>query len=1192
MTKPDSFDPCSYVSVSASRTPSKPDRVRFRGRAAGRRFDRWRGWLLLLLAAAPVFIGYRAEAQGQNEPQELKPETPAVTRELSSGQSHAYKLLLPAGRYLRIVLEPREIDCTAALSDPDGAQALDANPPGVRIGETNQFVFSAITKKSGSYILEIKANQTDASGRYTLKIEELRAASEQDSLQLDAQRLWAEGWQAMLKASDESRRLAVQKYELALGLCRQAKDPLGEARTLTTLAALWYEMGNAQKVSEFEQMALPIWKTLGLQREEGITESDLGLIDYVKYQHQKALEHYERALPNHRAAKDLFYEAETLNRIGWNYSSQGEKQQALQYFLQALPLRRQSGSREGESVTLNDIGRVYMELGDIRLALDAFDQALKLRTPERDPKGAANILNRAGIAYRVIGELQKSLDAYTQALSLARTANDKRVQASLLSNLGLAYVEFGNDARAMEYFESSLKLAREMGIRNGEATILQNMGISYHNLGDEEKYLDYLKQSLEIQRAIKNGVGEADSLRELGAAYNSRGEYKEALVFGNQALEKYRTLGVKRGELIALSHLGISHAMLGDWEKSFEYHDQSLRISRSIRAREDESIALLWIGYLRAKMGNMAEARDRIEEGLSISESARSRISRFDLRTSYMASRQKQYILLIDVLMTMEQQAPGQGNAAAALQTNERALARGLLEMLAETNADLRQGGDVKLLAREKELHQQISAKSTAYSNLLSGKHSDEQTVAMKKELSDLTDQLSEVNAKIRQSSPKYAGLTQPQPLQTSAIQGLLDDRTVLLEYALGEKRSWMWVVTPSSVVSFELPAKDKIEASARRVREALTSRGPGLQTTDAAQYQALISKSDAQYPAEATELSRLILGPIASQLQGEWKDKRLVIVASGALDYLPFSALPVPPAENKAPIDFQLLIADHEILSLPSASALAAIRSESAGRPSAGKMLAILADPVFEANDPRVELALQNKARAAHRMVALAPPAKSSPEKPDPLPDIARATKSFHRDGFSRLPFSREEAEAISAYAPQRSVLKVADFRANLALATSGELSQYRILHFATHGLLNSETPELSGLVLSLVDEEGKPRDGFLRMHEIYSIRLAADVVVLSACQTALGKEIKGEGLVGLTRGFMYAGAQRVVASLWQVDDLATAELMKRFYRGMLKDELRPAAALRQAQLEMMKQKRWAAPYFWSGFVLQGEWR
>jgi CHAT domain-containing protein len=207
---------------------------------------------------------------------------------------------------------------------------------------------------------------------------------------------------------------------------------------------------------------------------------------------------------------------------------------------------------------------------------------------------------------------------------------------------------------------------------------------------------------------------------------------------------------------------------------------------------------------------------------------------------------------------------------------------------------------------------------------------------------------------------------------------------------------------------------------------------------------------------------------------------------------------------------------------------------------------------------------------------------------------ELMRAVGGIHasRTGFARLPFSAEEAEAILSILPASAALKATGFRANRTMATSPDLSQYSLVHFATHGLLNSTQPELSGLVFSLLDESGKPQDGFLRLHEIYNLKFNADLVVLSACQTGLGQEVKGEGLIGLTRGFMYAGASRVVASLWKVDDLATAELMKRFYRGMLREKLRPAAALRAAQLEMAKQKRWAAAYFWAAFVLQGEWR
>jgi hypothetical protein len=342
--------------------------------------------------------------------------------------------------------------------------------------------------------------------------------------------------------------------------------------------------------------------------------------------------------------------------------------------------------------------------------------------------------------------------------------------------------------------------------------------------------------------------------------------------------------------------------------------------------------------------------------------------------------------------------------------------------------------------------------------------------------------------------------------------------------------------------------------------------------------------------------LSRTLLGPVASQLSG----KRLLIVADGVLQYLPFDALPAPEMKRQGdgetgrrgdgetgrkgkprpvapsprrPVVFTPLIVNHEIVYLPSASALAVLRRELAGRRPAEKAVAVLADPVFSADDPRVKSDSKTQSSA-----------EAAPDLTQSIDDV--------RANLRRLLMTRGEAEAILSVTPPSAGLKALDFQASRATATSEEMSRYRIVHFATHGLLNSQHPELSGLALSLVDERGRPQDGFLRMHEIFNLRLPAELIVLSACQTGLGEEVKGEGLVGLTRGFMYAGAARIVASLWRVDDTATSELMKLFYRRMLRDGMRPAAALRESQVEMWKRAPGRSPFYWAGFVLQGEWK
>ena len=443
--------------------------------------------------------------------------------------------------------------------------------------------------------------------------------------------------------------------------------------------------------------------------------------------------------------------------------------------------------------------------------------------------------------------------------------------------------------------------------------------------------------------------------------------------------------------------------------------------------------------------------------------------------------------------------------------------------------------------------------------------------------------------AEIAAGNSRYATLTAPQPLSVKEIQQqVLDDNTILLEFELGEERSYLWTITRDGVLSYQLPPKAEIETQARRVYESLTARQPAPSLT-IGQQRAREVAADLQNSKQAGILSNMLLGPAAKQL----RTRRLLFVADGALQYLPFAVLPTPAIQatetKTAP---RPLIMDHEIVSLPSASVLAVLRRELADRKPATKAVAVLADPVFEMNDARVKLRLTSGTNSGHPQNQ---PAQAAVASSASTSTLERALRSVRGDDDSvklqRLLFSRDEAEAIFSLTSNQSNLVALDFRANRKLAMSDELSQYRIVHFSTHGLLNSRHPELSGLVLSLVDEAGRPQDGFLRLSDIYTLRLNADLVVLSACKTGLGKEVRGEGLIGLVRGFMYAGAPRVMASMWEVDDAATAELMKRFYRGVLQEKLTPAAALRAAQIEMLRKSHWQSPYYWGAFVLQGEW-
>jgi CHAT domain-containing protein len=566
------------------------------------------------------------------------------------------------------------------------------------------------------------------------------------------------------------------------------------------------------------------------------------------------------------------------------------------------------------------------------------------------------------------------------------------------------------------------------------------------------------------------------------------------------------------------------------------------------------------------------------------------------------------------------------------------------LESLTEVRADLRQGVDPTLLERERYLQQMLNAKAERQARFRDAPAKETEAKTLAKEISDLTTEFEHVQGQIRARSPRYAALTQPQPLGLQEIQQqVLDDDTLLLEYALGEERSYLWAVTPTTMTSHELPPRAEIGKAAGGVYDLLIARQPKPGET-AQQYHARVAQAEGEYWQKAASLSEMVLGPVAGQLGS----KRLLIVAEGALQYLPFGALPKPATEVKSEkakgesqkggepgtqaggrrpgVEEQRpgaqdhvvpLMVEHEIVSLPSASVMAVLRRETAGREPAPKAVAVLADPVFEADDPRlpavtssrqpvepepvlpavshvVPPSSRTKTPSGPRASASPLPSAASPARP--LTELQRALRDVRvtRDGLAvpRLLSTRQEADAILSVTPPGEGWKAVGFDASRVTATSPELAQYRILHFATHGLINNEHPALSGLVLSLVDEQGRPQNGFLRLHDIYNLNLPAELVVLSACNTALGKDVRGEGLVGMVRGFMYAGAMRVVASLWKVDDEATAELMKRFYRHMLQEKMPAAAALREAQIEMWQQKRWRSPYYWAAFTLQGEWR
>ena len=852
---------------------------------------------------------------------------------------------------------------------------------------------------------------------------------------------------------------------------------------------------------------------------------------------------------------DKTLEAMALGVLGNVYRDLGQNDKALELFNLELRLRQELGESSGISTSLNRIAGVHSNINDTANAFKYYQQALDLK---RD----TSTLNNLGELCATTGEFQQAIDFYNEALTLTRKDNDRRGEAAILANIGAFYRQLGELSNALEYYNQALPLARAMNSPANEAAILGHIGRVHLESGRKQEALIKFNRSFQLARGADR-FGELSAMINIGRTYFELGNRPRALDFYNRAESVARTINDRLALATIINNRADIFRSRRQFKSAHALYEQALAIVREVGDRSKEVATLGNIAKTQKDMGDLAGARKAIESALDILESLRTKLGSHDLRSSYFAKEHAYYEFEIDLLMELHKRSPAAGLALTALQVSERSRSRSLNEMLVESRVNIRQGVDSQLLDRAQSLQLQINAKAFARIKLDRIPNTTEQAALLAKEVTSLINELRQVEGRIRQTSPRYAALTELKAPDAAAIQQQLDADTLLLEYSLGPEHSYLWLVSTEGIKSFELPAAKEIERAAARFIEVMHSPtdfySGNIHSNGTASKAVDVQDEDL---VNAVRLSQMLLGPIASQLG----QKRLVIVADGILQMLPFAALP-DIAAKVGDVHSRPLILRHEIVSLPSISVLTTLREPRISGNFPQKELFVLADPVFSPDDERVKSAAVKKSVPRN---VIGPDAKSR----------------------ERLVGSRTEAEGIGAFVPADKLRTVLDFEANRALLTSGELGQYRYVHLATHGSVNNDHPELTSIVLSLVDEDGNPQDGFFRAHEIYNLKIESELVVLSACDTGKGQLIKGEGLIGLTRGFMYAGARRVVVSLWEIRDESTPRLMVSFYRGMIQESKRPSEALRTAQIEMLNSKKWSAPYYWAPFILQGEWR
>ena len=857
----------------------------------------------------------------------------------------------------------------------------------------------------------------------------------------------------------------------------------------------------------------------------------------------RMFELYEQSADEFGALGDDFEEARSLSSMSEMLEATDRPQDAQRTVERALPLWRRSGDRSGESRCLEQLAVAHMEQGESQTGLELFAQALALRrtlTPP-NPYSEGQILNGMAIAQANLGDVPGSIARYTEAIELLRQDEDETAYAVVLKNCALQYIALGDYDRGLADLRDARARFRALGNLRGEGLAEYSIGTTLHDLKRLDEAWRSLRWALPLLEKAGNDAFVALALNFMGRIRLEQGRPSEAASLFAEALRRMEAIGDRRMAATIRMHQARVLAATGRLDEARASLLESCATLQQFGDRYHEGVCNYHLAQMELDRGLLPEALAHVRAAIRITEETRGAIRAGSERSAWIAAGQPQYELHAAALLALHAREPTKGWDAAALEVIESARARTLLEVLTAARVDVHSGVDPALLAASKKLDERAERARRALTSVLGREHRSEEADQLERELEAIQIERESLEQRMRASSSRYAALVPAAPLSLEDIRKqVLDDSTTLLEYMVGEKQSFVFAVSRTRVDAAVLPGRKKLERAVAAVVGPWSDPG---------------ALDDAAGPAAA--LSRLVLGPVAKQLRGT----TLLVVADGPLQQIPFAALPAPGRGG-------VLLDHYTLVSSPSASVVAAMRSGREARREDGPELAILADPVAEG--------------------------RAEPDAP-PGPELASLVRALEDAGLHRLeplPGSRREAKQIASYLPPERVLTALGAEASRETALGPEVAHARIVHFATHALLDVRRPELSGIVVSEGDAAGHPRNGFLSLADVSSMRLSAELVVLSACRTGLGKDVRGEGLVGLTRGFMHAGAPRVLASLWKVSDTATAALMTRFYRGLLEAGLAPAEALREAQRALRKDRRTSAPQAWAGFVLEGDWR
>ncbi len=767
-----------------------------------------------------------------------------------------------------------------------------------------------------------------------------------------------------------------------------------------------------------------------------------------------------------------------------------------------------------------------------------------------------------GWSYFNQNEFEDAADTFATAVDLARLSQEKYMLGHSLRGYANAHFRLGENASALISGEESVQIFRSLKMQRYVAFGLQTLGYAQYGIEDFNAALESFNEALNLRKIVGDRNGELLTLAALAKTHSRLGSYQQAFEFVESALAlSAAEMDATKAEIY--SEGGWVLIALERYSDARSFFTKALGFYERSDSPSGQAIALCGLGMVERGAGDLRKALNLVERSLAMIEVLRQRVSDTAFRMSFSASNQSYYEIYVNLLMELHRSFPSEGFDAKAFSASEKARARVLLDVVSDSEELNGNYGSPNTKSRAKELQMKYISLLKDWKTYRRAKdRSGAASVANYLQKTIREKRKLELEAKVR--GEKEEKLKPFEYYSNEKIRALLDDDTILLEFGLfrnsyGKENSYVWAVTNKFVKGFDLPPRKLIEEKVEKAYGLITARNEHSGITNRNSAAANIAAADKAFEAVSRELGLTLLGPIAKQNLLESK-KRILIVSNGILQSLPFSVVADPSSENEK----EYLISNYELVTIPSASILVALNERRQNRELPLTSALVFADPVFSAADERFGESTV-KTRAS-------------------LSDY------FTQTELPRLFNTRFEAEKISSYLPPAEKQIALDFDATVNSITKRDLTKFRIIHLATHAFIDDETPELSGIAFSMFDEKRQPIDGVLLSGDIMDLKVNADLVVLSGCRTGLGKPVRGEGLVGLTQSFMYAGASGVLSSLWSVDDRATAQLMANFYKYRFGSKMSYSAALRQAKLEMIKTPRWQSPYFWAAFTLQGD--